>query len=408
VNEAAGPADGIACGVPWAGRRMCWPGQGSPATLVFRMTQLRLIADDLTGALDTAVQFARPGRPIPVFLNGRLPASMPGSFAVDSCTRELDGDAATSIASRLAFVLEPLPGTLSFKKMDSLLRGHPGAELAAVLGAAPARHCIVAPAFPVHGRVTRGGLQWAHSDGQWRESGEDLRATLRSRGVAVALARPGDGVPEGVSLWDAETDGDLRHIAQAGLALQSPVLWCGSGGLAAAIAGGPVPSFGALERPTLVLVGTDHPASAAQLDACGEHVLKLDDGGDAGSALVSARLDGPGVAVVHFEVPFGLDRAGACARIARGMSGLTRRIRAPRSLVVTGGETLRGLCLCLGVERIDGVGQIFPGVPVSILRGGRWDGVPLASKSGAFGDRAMLREILGLGVSPGPRRRPAA
>jgi uncharacterized protein YgbK (DUF1537 family) len=384
---------------------MCWPGPQGPTTLGRSMTLLRLIADDLTGALDTAAQFAAPGQPIPVFMNGRLPASMPLSFAVDSGTREKDGDAAAAVASRLAPLLEPMPGVLSFKKIDSLLRGSCGAELAAVLGAVPVKYCIIAPAFPFHGRVTRGGRQFERSEGPWRPSGEDVLEELKSRGIDAALACAGDAVPEGVSVWDAETDGDLRRIAQAGAALSSPVLWCGSGGLAAAIAGRRVPVFGAFERPLLGLVGADHAATAAQLDACADHLLTLADGGAASSDRLSAHLEKEGIAIVRFDVARGADRAAAAAHIAREMADLTRRIRAPRSLVVTGGETLRALCASLGVDRLDVAGQVVPGVPVSILRGGRWDGIALASKSGAFGNRMMLREILGLGAAPGLGRR---
>jgi D-threonate/D-erythronate kinase len=369
------------------------------------MTLLRLIADDLTGALDTGAQFAAPGQPIPVFMDGRLPAAMPLSFAVDSATREKDGDFAASVASRLAPLLEPMPGVLSFKKIDSLLRGHCGVELAAILGAVPVKYCIIAPAFPFHGRVTRGGRQFERSGDSWRPSGEDVLETLKSRGVDAVLACAGDPVPAGVSVWDAETDGDLRRIAQAGAALSSPVLWCGSGGLAAAMAGGSVPVFGSIERPVLGLVGTDHAATAAQLDACPEPLLMLRDGGAASAGRLSAHLEKAGAAIVRFEVAPSLDRAAAAAHIAREMADLTRRIQPPRSLVVTGGETLRALCVCLGVDRLDAVGQVVPGVPVSTLRGGRWDGVALASKSGAFGNPMMLRQILGLEAAPGLGRR---
>ena len=41
-------------------------------------------------------------------------------------------------------------------------------------------------------------------------------------------------------------------------------------------------------------------------------------------------------------------------------------------------------------------GHILPGVPRSVLRGGRFDGVRVISKSGAFGERALLRCLLGL------------
>jgi len=225
------------------------------------MPQLRLIADDLTGALDTAAQFAAPNHAIPVFLNGRVPTSLPGAFAIDIGTREKAAGAASAVATHHAAHLAPRHGVIAFKKADSLLRGHCGIELVATLRTVPVTRCVIAPAFPFHGRVTRGGRQFALRAGSWHAVGEDLHATLESHGMAVRLARAGEPVPEGISLWDAESDGDLRWIADAGRGLSEPVLWCGSGGLAAALAGGEAPVAGNPDRPILGLLGSDHPAT---------------------------------------------------------------------------------------------------------------------------------------------------
>src|SRR5689334_13269136 len=56
--------------------------------------RLYLIADDLTGALDTAAQFVGATGPVPVHWQG-LPESMPtASIALDSGTRDAGRDAA--------------------------------------------------------------------------------------------------------------------------------------------------------------------------------------------------------------------------------------------------------------------------------------------------------------------------
>ena len=99
------------------------------------MTQVRIIADDLTGALDTAAQFATPRRAMPVFLNGHLPATLPKAFAIDAATRDMDSAAASMVAARDAPLLAPKAGAIAFKKLDSLLRGHCGIELFATLRA---------------------------------------------------------------------------------------------------------------------------------------------------------------------------------------------------------------------------------------------------------------------------------
>jgi uncharacterized protein YgbK (DUF1537 family) len=357
---------------------------------------MRLVADDLTGALDATAQFVGRGRPIPVFLDGCLPAALPADFAIDAGTREKGAASAAATAARHAPHLAPRAGAIAFKKMDSLLRGHCGLELVATLGAVKVAHCVVAPAFPFHGRATRGGLQFESRGGSWHRVGEDLRATLESRGIEVRLARAGDPVPAGPSLWDAESHEDLRIIADAGRELPEPVLWCGSGGLAAALARGEPPAVAVLGRPLLGLFGSDHPATAAQLAACAGNVVRLKDGGAEGAALVSARLATAGICLVAFDLPAGTARAAASGRIAREIARLSERIPPPRSLLVSGGETLRALCHSLGVDRLDVVGQVIPGVPVSVIGGGRWDRVRVVSKSGAFGEDSLLRGILGL------------
>lgn len=356
------------------------------------MTRLRLIADDLTGALDTAAQFVGRAGPVPVFW--RMPAALPPSAAMDSGTREQDAERAAAMATRTASLLHPAPGTIAFKKVDSLLRGHSGLELAHCLRALPGlRHCIVAPAFPFQRRVTRGGRQYAWIDSAWQVVGEDLDATLAAEGMAVRHARPGDPVPPGISLWDAETDADLRRIV-AGAAGLEGVLWCGSSGLAGAIAGSPPPGADPLARPVLGLFGSDHPVTLRQLDAASEHRLVLPDGGAASARLLTRRLAASGVALVSFALPPGLARHHAAGRIARQMTALLDHVAPPRTLIVAGGETLRALCLALGAVQLDVQGQVMPGVPRAAMRGGRWDGVDVVSKSGAFGDPALLGRLL--------------
>jgi D-threonate/D-erythronate kinase len=330
-----------------------------------------------------------------VYPSGRVPVLLPASFAIDAGTRDAAPGEAALLSLQYARQLEPHPSAVAFKKVDSLLRGNPGLELAQVLKALEPARCVVAPAFPFHGRVTRGGVQFARSDGSWTRVGEDLAATLLSEGIPVRKRMPGDPVPDGVSLWDAETDNDLGAIAAA--AQDGPVLWCGSGGLARALAGLPVPVPEPLARPILGLFGSDHPVTGAQLSRCGETIVPIEQGG---AGMIADRLAERGICLARFALPPGTSRPAAAQRISRALSGLALRLPAPGSLFVSGGETLGALCAALRTERLDLIGQFLPGVPVSVLVGGRWAGVRVASKSGAFGEEGLLREVLGLGAPP--------
>ncbi|MGA8192577.1 MAG: four-carbon acid sugar kinase family protein, partial [Acetobacteraceae bacterium] len=196
------------------------------------MTDLRLLADDLTGALDSAARFVPLTGVVPTCW--KLPADLPQSLALDSGTRELDAADALSAIAPVAPLLDD--GDPAFKKIDSLMRGHVVLELAAC--ARRFDHCIVAPAFPFQGRITRNGRQLVRTGTGWRDTGVDLSAA-------------------GVRVCDAETDADLDAIVAAGRSLAGRVLWCGTGGLAAALAGRVAVPRPRLPRPILALIGSD-------------------------------------------------------------------------------------------------------------------------------------------------------
>lgn len=94
------------------------------------MTSVRLLADDLTGALDAAAEFVSLTGPVEVFWHGAIPDDLPANAALDSGTREMDAPEATDIVRNLT---RHLSGSgIAFKKIDSLLRGPTIAELAVV------------------------------------------------------------------------------------------------------------------------------------------------------------------------------------------------------------------------------------------------------------------------------------
>ena len=150
------------------------------------MTLLRLLADDLTGALDTAAEFVALTGPIQAFWHGALPGLLQGNAALDSGTRERTPAQAAEIVSQLTPHLAD--AAIAFKKIDSLLRGPTIAELAACLRAGGWRRCVLAPAFPYQGRVTRGGQQYAKgADGTWAcSSGVTSESSLHDADSAAA------------------------------------------------------------------------------------------------------------------------------------------------------------------------------------------------------------------------------
>lgn len=358
---------------------------------------LRLVADDLTGALDSAAAFAPVFGPVRVFWDAAKAPRGPAAF--DTRTREAPPDAAARRLAGLRPFLAPAAGRLSLLKIDSLLRGHAGRELLAVRG--DFARIVVAPAFPFQGRATRQGRQSMRAGAGWQVIGEDIAATLRGAGAEVTLCTAGDAAPAGLSLWNVETDADLDVVVAAGLAGGDRILWVGSAGLAAALARrmtgcmtaqpepGRLPSL-----PLLGLIGTDNPAMQGQLAPLAAYRAVI--GEDAGEAVAHARalLGTHAAAFLTCALPPGLDRAAAQDTIAARFGAVCAGIARPGALFVSGGETLSALCHALGASGLDVYGQFEPGVPLSRLCGGAWDGLDVISKSGAFGTPDFLCRLV--------------
>lgn len=125
--------------------------------------RLGIVADDLTGANDTGVQFAKRGLATTVLLDvitsPQRVVSDADVIVINTDSRWSDPSAAYDRVKAAAEILKDAGVAMVYKKIDSALRGNVGAELDAVMDAFDAKVALVAPAFPDAGRVTLGGKQ---------------------------------------------------------------------------------------------------------------------------------------------------------------------------------------------------------------------------------------------------------
>jgi len=356
------------------------------------MSSLRLLADDLTGALDTSAELVGKFGPLEVCWSLSSLAPTQSSFSIDSGTRERPADEAFAIVQKLA---PRLAGAeFSYKKIDSLLRGPWVAELDACWQAGLWDACIVAPAFAYQGRRTIGGQQYARAaDGSWSAAGKNIVEQLRDRKLEARRARLADGLRAGINVFDAESDDDLVRVVEAGQNYSGRVLWCGSGGLASALArGADVWVSDRLKGPVLGVFGSDHRTTALQLAACEAVVIpSIDIARDIDR--IRQGLD-KGVAFVKLETPETQSRADAAHHFSRQISLLSRAIHPPGTLVIAGGETVKAQSVAIGARALRLLGRLEPGVPKSVIEGGDWAGVELISKSGAFGAPDLWHKLL--------------
>jgi D-threonate/D-erythronate kinase len=350
---------------------------------------LRIVADDLTGALDAAAPFAAAGAPLPVRWDQ---APQGGSYALDTETRERRADT-------YRWVKHLHGAALAFKKIDSLLRGRTAEELLACLDGGRFRSAIIAPAFPAQGRITRRGRQyWRAPDQSWQPVACDLLAALRERLPIAHAGSAGAIGNSGHVFCDAQSEADLAAIVEAGRRMGGPVLWCGSAGLARALAGQARAREAFVPKaPLLMLIGSDHAVSRAQHAAIAAlrpglvTPLRASEGAaiEAAVAEVAAAIGRGAPSALAVALP---ENSPEAARevLAKAFALVAERMPRPGCLLVTGGATLFGLLQALGAASLLATGELMPGVPHARIVGGRWHDLTAISKSGGFGAPDLL------------------
>ncbi len=338
------------------------------------MTHWRILADDLTGALDTAAAWCTAEGPVPLFLDHPAQNTSPVQ-AVSTGSRDLPIAASTALLS--ASIEWLCQGERAYKKVDSLLRGNSLAEIAWLLQQGRFEGAVFAPAFPAQGRFTARGRHWVGPPCQPNASPlnsvvDDLMLAFAAHGVQVEIdsVRPGHlSSPGHPVLWvpDALCDQDLQDLAAlAKSSAGAGWLWCGSAGLAQAIANpAPTKTMRLTATPTALVTASHHPVLRQQL-----------------RTLIEAWPDAP---LADFMAPEPLDPVSAAQAPHAAMQHWVDTRPAPPALAVVGGDTLLALCRSTGATALNAGPPPHPGWGQAELLDGRWEGTLCLTRSGAFG-----------------------
>lgn len=369
------------------------------------MARLAIIADDLTGAADAAAAFAPQ---LATYVSLRL-SETPGTEVIAIATGGRDLPLPQAIDRSRAAATALASSDLVFCKIDSTLRGHPVELLDAVRAASGRKRVVIAPAFPAEGRTTLGGRQLlrgapleqtpfaaqvATSDlrALWPAAGHVPLATLRA---STRDANPLAGAELVVA--DAATDEDLRLIAllstQAGFQLL-----CGSAGLARVIPvteesrrEGQSPVQEPPRGPALIVAGSQHEATARQVEALRRQEIAVFPAKAWREA--AAQLErGFTVALTTDGMADPVDQPLVARRVAAWAGELLQRVRVA-GLVLTGGEVAAAVLGAAGARGLWLAGELAPGLPLGNLDGGRFGGLPVATKAGGFGGPEALVEL---------------
>ena len=389
--------------------------------------RLAVVADDLTGAMDTGVQFAKCGLQTAVMLTeGELAVGEVVVVSTDSRS------VTAAEAYHRTTVLGPqLTDRLVYKKIDSTMRGNIGPEIEGLLDSMGLERALVTPSFLAAGRTVVNGFHRVHGvllaessfarDPLWPATESHVptmlaRQSKRAVGhLAVSVVEEGSQAvmralaaePAPIVAADAASASHLQTLASALVELKDTWLPCGSAGLAQEwraalklVASEGVPfRWPELARPVLVVAGSRNPTTQKQLrqaaETCELNLVALfgptAKERDERQAQVLKLLDQGSNAAL--TTSFSAYEPGEDIRMAEALADATVLILQKSSvagLIITGGDTARATCGALGATAVQLVGEVQAGVPAGTLVSGPHDGLRVVTKAGGFGDELVV------------------
>ena len=396
------------------------------------MTDLLMIADDLTGALDSGVALAKKGIATEVLVNADLnienAVQNHRAVVVNTATRHMDAEQAYCIVHSLCKKASALKIPILYKKTDSALRGNIGAELEAVLDATQENVLHFAPAFPKMNRFTKAGHQYI-GDIPISESefASDILNPITDSYIPNIIAKQSDipvlmqaeaNRPQMIRLYNAKTDQELNAVAKTVFEQKKSVL-AGCAGFAEAVADvlkdeTQDENDASITTPLVVLCGSVHPVSKAQLNYAAERGMKrfwitsaevITPGywdSEAGKALLqeiqAAVRQGTSVLAetsYYQEVISTEEKNRIAAELPLALGNLARQLLESEftgTLVIFGGDMLGGFVNALGIQGIEPIRELKPGV---VLASATWNSnrINFVTKAGSFGDPDLLVDL---------------
>lgn len=411
-----------------------------------------VIADDITGACDSGIQFRKQGLKTTVMIITEKERVIVGDsdvFVFNTHSRSDSPSTAYAKVRSATKAIRKMKIRFIYKKMDSTLRGNVGQEIDAVMDEACVEFAVLAPAFPANHRVTVGGYQlvnqfplseteFAHDfvnpvseshipsllqNQSKRQVGYvDLSTVMKgAESVRNEFKNQMDKGKQ-IVVVDATSSRQLAVIVEA--AMSSGVrLFCGSAGLAKELSR-------ILEvkphEPALVISGslsevTKHQILRARDDlkcrvfvADVRKILKSDmtrveEIKNLANKVQSSIKNGEDTIVTTMELE---DFGAICKQRADAVSIRSKKLARLLSmalaeivthvlnrggacgLVLTGGSTATDIFLAMGVTQLVVESEVAPGIPFSRLVGGEYDGMGVVTKAGAFGDENAITESI--------------
>lgn len=379
-------------------------------------------------------------------------------LVVNTDSRGSSPDRAFSLVSSLLKNYDEELFPVVYKKIDSTLRGNIGYEIDAILKKTNISMGFMTPSFPEQERtVVDGVLMVWGKPLVLTEASSDAAAPVRESCIHklveqqsrykvgwIDLAHVASGSKElreavkreqergnQILVFDAVKRSDLTNIADVAFGMDEKPLFIGSAGLAEEVAkklsslkAKPIsPWKGAKSfKHILIVSGSASSVTHEQLRRVeqrkgipsfqlSESLLMTEEessqreennlSSSIGSSLAqghvifrtfSERLLSrePGEAPIHREIPkrLGHITLGAVEKSNVDINDL--------AVIVTGGDTAMSLFGLVGIGGVEIVGEVLKGIVMGHLIGGKWNGLTVVTKAGAFGRENALEKIVGI------------
>lgn len=348
--------------------------------------RLIILADDLTGALDSGVEFANVGLRVfaattPHAIDEAL-VKQPEILVVNTASRECCGDEAKRIHERLHARFNDFVPTQIFKKVDSRLKGNICNEVNGLTGGDLSIDILCAPAIPDMGRLCEMGVLF----GDGIDQSVNVRQHLSD--VTAKLSVP-----------DCLDQEDLARVVDS---ISGNTLLVGARGLARALAQtlatAPYRSRQSphISRSLLAAIGSRDPITCRQIDSFLADAAISHTHLQAANGILPHRSASAGEQVLLqlTQGKLSEDRTVVSDRFVK-LSAEFVKTKQYDNVLACGGETAQGLLMELGIKVLEVRGELFPGVPVSTAQFDSWS-FSLITKSGGFGDADLLTNLFQL------------
>ena len=391
-----------------------------------------ILADDLTGAMDSAVPFCQRGLRVAVSPDPGLDSFAANGVDVLAISTNTRHCAPLEAAARVAETCKQLAihkAQLLIKKIDSTLRGNVASESRAFIDACGRESALICPAVPAQKRTVVDGTLYV--DGlilSQTAFGRDLRSapptsSLRELfrghfpGWQILAEKPyaATGVkkadhPRTLTIGDAEHDADLLMLVRARADVINDSVFIGASGLAKALAetlygpaikpSQPGPTNGSL----LFVVGSPAQETDAQLKLlCAENphltLVEITNGNPLDALSMHDRLvinvEEPNIIVLKapmISTSKKYDPEKISAALADSAASIIQSCRIG-AIVATGGDTAQAILAKLGIKIIMVSGEIEQGVVYGTIDTAAQP-VFLVTKAGGFGKPELFLKII--------------